>query len=247
MESGFASTARPLLDAPGREKAFQEFLNATGCLSSQDSIACLQAVPTKALGLASLPRMAVLATNDDVFPDLPSKSFQDGLFLKVPIIAGTTRNEGTTIIIPFFASRNVTFNTFERLAALFAGRSSFPPATVRKLWHFYGDEIANPTEAGLGPVLPSQAASLGSEFSRTFLWYGDNIFAFPRRFTNQVWSSFGIPSYSYFFDITPDESFLDPRIYGVPHFGEIPVSLAMLRLWVRKRIQFPRISLMPSR
>jgi acetylcholinesterase len=38
---------------------------------------------------------------------------------------------------------------------------------------------------------------------------------------NQVWDAAGVPSYSYFFDLVPDESFLDPSTYGVPHFSEI--------------------------
>lgn len=221
MQSGFAPTAHPLLDAPAREKAFQGILNATGCLSSQDPIACLQVVPTETLGLASPQRLVLVATYDDVIPDLPSKSFRDGHFLKVPIIAGINRNEGTTVLASIIASLNMPFNTFEIFAAMFAGRS-FPPTAIRKLWDLYGDEVAKSPEADLGPVSLSEGIQLGSEFSRASLWFGDDLFAFPRRFTNQVWSDFGVPSYSYFFDITPDKSFLDPSIYGVPHFAEIP-------------------------
>ncbi|KAH5327167.1 carboxylic ester hydrolase [Parastagonospora nodorum] len=220
MQSGFAATAHPLADAPTRENAFQGILNATGCLTSQDSIACLQAVPTEILGLASPPRMILITTNDDFFPELPSKSLEDGHFLKVPIIAGINRNEGTALMAMIIAGLDMSLNTFEEFAALFAGRD-FPAAAIRKLWDLYGDEIENPTEAGLGPISPSQAAPLGLEFSRTSLWHGDNLFTFPKRHTNQIWSGFGVPSYSYFFDITPDESFLDPAIYGVPHFAEI--------------------------
>jgi carboxylesterase type B len=31
-----------------------------------------------------------------------------------------------------------------------------------------------------------------------------------------------VPSYSYLCDIAPAESYLDPAVYGVPHFSEIP-------------------------
>ncbi|KAH3939694.1 hypothetical protein HBH53_230840 [Parastagonospora nodorum] len=218
MQSGSAALAKPLLDAEGREAVFQKFFDAVRYSNSPDILACLQVVPTDTFALASPPSGVLFSVNDDFFPELPSKLLEDGHFLRVPVIAGTNRNESTTILAGAFGRMNASIDTLKAFTAIVADRG-FSPAAVRKLWDLYGDEVSNPAEAGLGFVAPSK---FGPEFPRVLLFFGDDLFAFPRRFTNQMWSAAGVPGYSYFFDIAPDESYLDPAIYGVPHFSEIP-------------------------
>ncbi|KAF5844084.1 hypothetical protein GGP41_001474 [Bipolaris sorokiniana] len=221
MQSGSPPLARTIFNAQGREEEFQKILTATGCSQSQDVLACLQAVPTDVLSRASSSNTqapVLFTANDDILPELPSRLLDEGRIVKVPVIAGINRNEGTTILALMLSASNATLNTFEDFAAVIADRG-FPPAAVRKLWDLYGDEVTNPTEAGLGDVLPSK---YGSEFPRVSLFVGDDKFGFTKRYTNQVWDAAGVSSYSYFFDIAPDKAYLDPAIYGVPHVSEIP-------------------------
>ena len=222
MESGTAATAAPYLDSQEREKRFQQLANATGCASSLDVLTCLQAVSTESLSLANPTRPPLLTVNDDFFPELPSKLLDEGRFLHVPIIVGTNRNEGTTILSSLLTTLKTPINNFKDFTAYYSDRG-YPLPALKKLWDIYGDEISNPTEAGLGVVSPTQKSpELGSEFARASLWAGDSGFTFSRRLMNQVWNAAGVASYSYFFDIVPAESFLDPSTYGVAHFSEIP-------------------------
>jgi acetylcholinesterase len=121
----------------------------------------------ESLSRANPTGATLFAVNDDFFLELPSKLLEEGRFLKVPIIIGTNRNEGTTLLAGIATGSNMPLNTFEDFTALLSDRG-IPLAALKKLWDLYGDEIYNPSEARLDLVSPKQSADLGSEFGPRF-------------------------------------------------------------------------------
>ncbi|EFQ86252.1 hypothetical protein PTT_18565 [Pyrenophora teres f. teres 0-1] len=221
MQSGTAAAGQPFLNATAREARFQSVLNATACGDAEDVVQCLQNVPRNILATANPTQSVLFTVNDDFFPELPSTLLAQGRFAHVPVILGTNRNDGSNIFASLVTALKAPVNTIEDFTAVLISRG-YTASVAQKLWDLYGDEIDNPTEAGLDTMLPTQGPELGSEFPRVSLWVGDEIFAFARRMYNQIWDKAGVPSYSYFFDVPPADSFLNTSVYGVPHFAEIP-------------------------
>ncbi|KAI2474993.1 PnbA Carboxylesterase type B [Pyrenophora tritici-repentis] len=220
MQSGTMGTGQPYLNAERREEVFQGILNNTACAGKEDVVKCLQHVPISALAKANLTQSSLFTVHDDFFPELPSTLLAQGRFAHVPVILGTNRNEGTTIPL------TAPINTVQDFTVAVLTVRGYPASVAQKLWHLYGNEVDNPSVAGLGSVSRTQGPELGQEFSRASLWIGDDYFTFSRRLYNEIWAKACVPSYSYFFDVPPADAFLNTSIYGVPHFAEIPYVFA---------------------
>ncbi|KAK8099805.1 hypothetical protein PG999_010179 [Apiospora kogelbergensis] len=90
MESPSVATVRTL--AQGQEQ-YDCLANATGCLGTSDSLACLRGLNASALQTEQCQFNPHL--DGDLVKTPLLASFQAGAFLKVPTIAGTCSDEGT--------------------------------------------------------------------------------------------------------------------------------------------------------
>ncbi|KAH7314164.1 triacylglycerol lipase-like protein [Rhexocercosporidium sp. MPI-PUGE-AT-0058] len=103
LESPFFPTQPKVMDL---EWQFDRYVNATGCAGYTDQLACLRSKNTATLQAANVaspypgrtvvPRFYWTPTTDGYFiRDYPYKMFQEGKFVKVPLMIGDDTNEGT--------------------------------------------------------------------------------------------------------------------------------------------------------
>ena len=219
-ESGGPFSAYAFPNASQREEKFETLLNITGCAKATDSLDCLRTIPAELVNRASLQVQFYFTVDGDLLPDRNSRLLQSGKFLKVPLIIGINRNEGTSMILssmPSPINSDVDFLNFMKGAI---GDYPVPESVLRNWTTFYQEEIDNPSVAGLGTVLADPGPNFDSQYGKTTLWFGDLLLGAGRRFTSQIWADNDVPCYSYFFDTVPAS--LDAETLGVAHAQEIP-------------------------
>ncbi|KAF5026955.1 hypothetical protein F66182_985 [Fusarium sp. NRRL 66182] len=221
-ESGGPSHTNPLLNETEAEAAFVAALNATGCTGASEPLECLRGVPAEVIQTASLAMPLGLVQDGELILGPGSRLLEQGRFIKVPLLIGTNRNEGTGLArldISGIGPVN-NFEDFVELVASNVRGRALPNQDVRRLWDLYQDEVDNPSSAGLASVVADTGPSLGSAYGKATLWRGDSFFNAGRRFSNQIWADHQVPSYSYFFDTIT--AYLSPELDGAAHFQEIP-------------------------
>lgn len=203
-----------------READFNMVLATTGCIDAKDSLDCLRSVPAESLRRASQKVPASITIDGGLVPDCSWRLLQTGQFLKVPLLIGTNRNEGTSVVQNTMSSPLNTTNDLARyMTALNAGRA-LPDHALQNLSRLYQDEIESMSPAGLGTVLADPGPKRGPQYGKATLYAGDFIFIAGRRYANQVWADHGVPSYSYLFDTVTAN--VDTETLGAAHFQEIP-------------------------
>lgn len=101
------------------EFQYQQLVNETGCLSSNDSLACLRSLNTSAFvpfdvegtfpGASAVARWYWLPVKDgDLIRDDKWNMFDRGEFVKVPLLVATDNNEGSGFVPNASTSSNVT-------------------------------------------------------------------------------------------------------------------------------------------
>jgi carboxylesterase type B len=143
-----------------------------------------------------------------------------GNFVQCPLLIGTNTNEGTSFA--FESSGGIGLRTREDLLGFInvrtAGRLS--NHTLGEIADEYLLNItASEEDEYLSSVESSYMAYLGSLYGRSTLFAGDIHFISQRRFTSELWNRFGVPVYSYRFDVVPHGS--NPVILGAAHFHEV--------------------------
>lgn len=223
-ESGGPLSSLPFRNTTEGEVYSETILNSTGCTDAVDYLACLRAVPADALRRASLLVPASFTVDGKLFTDISSRLLRKGRFVKVPLLIGTNRNEGTSQLYPP-GSKPLRSESdfFAFMKSSLEGRQ-VPSEALRNWSRLYQEEVENPSVAGLGTVLPNPGPEFGSEYGKTSLWAGDKVFTAGRRLANEIWADHGIPSYSYFFDTVTAN--VDKETLGVAHFQEIPFVFA---------------------
>lgn len=104
----------PIKDIQGAQYQYDSLVERAGCKGESDTIACLRKLDAPKFishvrgepfpgGAGGIPTFSYNPVIDDDFvTGLPVKSFQDGKFVKVPMVFGDVSNEGT-----IFAPRSV--------------------------------------------------------------------------------------------------------------------------------------------
>jgi carboxylesterase type B len=221
-QSGGPFLMSPLLNKTEVEAAFIAALNFTGCRGASQPLDCLRSVPTEIIQKASASVPLGFVQDGELIVDRSSRLLKQGRFIKVPLLIGSNRNEGTTFLRLYIENSGPLndFEDFVKIVTFSVGGRALPLRKLRRLWELYQDEIDNPSSSGLGSVVANGGPSLGSGYGKVSLWVGDSHFAAGRRFANQIWADHMVPSYSFLFDTTT--AYLSPKLDGAAHSQEIP-------------------------
>jgi carboxylesterase type B len=219
FSAAIAQSGGPLLPSSYRNATETEvysnkILKETGCTEAKDQLSCLRAVPAEALRSVSQILPTAWVVDGELLTSTGSRLIESGSFVKVPLLIGSNRNEGTTMIQLF----NLTVNSDDDFLASAKGILGRPveEAALANWSTLYQTEVDRPSPAGLGTVVPNPSPQLGAQYGKTSLWLGDALFTAGRRFASQKWADHRTPSYSYFFDTPPAN--LDLKTFGVAHF-----------------------------
>ncbi|KAH6952446.1 Alpha/Beta hydrolase protein [Ilyonectria sp. MPI-CAGE-AT-0026] len=205
-----------------READLTMVLNKTGCLEFRDSLKCLREAPVELLQESGALLPVSFTVDGGIVPEASEELLHSGRFVRVPLLTGSTRNEGTSLLQQ--ALRVIGPLDTEKDLKRFIQTSWFRgPASdndTQRWAELYQQEIISPSPAGLGTVKSNPGPQYGSSYGAATLWLGDMMFTAGRRFANQAWAKANIPSYSFLFDAVPAN--MDPDTLGAAHFAEIP-------------------------
>ncbi|KAI1489283.1 Alpha/Beta hydrolase protein [Biscogniauxia mediterranea] len=197
------------------EWQFDRVLAERGCDDGEDPMACLRGkttaelqssnVPSSFPGRPDLPAPLFYWTpcvDGELLTDLPYLLFENGQFIDVPILVGTTTNEGT-----YFADNAATADAVSVfLQNNYPGLSNASAASVVQLYPA-SDEAPLPQHE---PWFPSAAAAYGEA---TFICPASHILGAHARRRRRAGGAWG-----YRYDVHDDE--LAAQGLGVPHLFE---------------------------
>ncbi|UPK98697.1 hypothetical protein LCI18_009632 [Fusarium solani-melongenae] len=220
QSGGPQSTLMTIRTASERESDFEIVLQEAGCENSRHSLDCLRKVPAEVMRQAGQRLPTSIAVDGDMVRHSGTQ-LRQGHFVRVPLLIGTTRNEGTSFVQQTTAQGPInTEEDFIRVVEGSLGNKAVPKKAIRRWAELYQLEVDAPSGGGLGTVLPNPGANYGSQYGKTTLWMGDVMFTAGRRRSSQAWANHQVPSYSYLFDTVP--AIADPQTLGAAHFLEMP-------------------------
>ncbi|XP_006459019.1 hypothetical protein AGABI2DRAFT_115977 [Agaricus bisporus var. bisporus H97] len=224
--------------------------SCTSTASSNDTFDCLRQANSSDIftGLlsgiqsspAAFPFEPAIDGPGGVYPDLPSRIFDNGTFARVPFIAGTSIDEGT-----FFMP--ITLNSEKQIHEYLIANFSPPLVSLPKLEQA-ADRILElyPDVPALGSPFNTgnETFGLSSSFKRASAIFGDIWFLSQRRFWQQTASNAGMKSWGYLFTQPQPQN---PAYLGTTHSDEIDyvygqpsdtspsalkVSVTMMDYWI---------------
>ncbi|EMD60834.1 hypothetical protein COCSADRAFT_192686 [Bipolaris sorokiniana ND90Pr] len=223
MQSGSPINYGSLLDpAVSSAAKYDELTRRTNCNVATSPLECLRSLPTEQLNAAINISSPILNVTDfrpsldyDLIQKPTSLQLEAGEFVHVPIIIGTTSDEGASFS-PFPVNSTEDLRTFIRATGV-------PANLTEQLLIAYPDDLSVNVIASLGDARPGPP--FGAQFRRSASYFGDQAFVANRRKTCEIWAAADIPAYSYRFNAIPAGI---PAAVGVPHFQE--VSFVFLNL-----------------
>ncbi|CAK7233418.1 hypothetical protein SCUCBS95973_008587 [Sporothrix curviconia] len=225
----------------GQQAAFDNLVHNTSCASSAagDSLDCLRQLPLHEINatLAASSDNWSPVLDGDFIADYPYNQLRDGHFVCVPVMIGCNSDEGSGMGGSVGPDGKGVSTDAELRAAIVGqfgldGRSlprSEAASTAEKadqlvtqLMALYPD-IQAVGIPGLDkfPVITAGdklAKSVGLQFRRKSALFGDYWMHFSRRRASLAWSAYGVPSWSYRFDVLVNG--ISPQ-YGATHFQEV--------------------------
>uniref|UniRef100_A0A0W0EUN4 Carboxylic ester hydrolase n=1 Tax=Moniliophthora roreri TaxID=221103 RepID=A0A0W0EUN4_MONRR len=258
FQSGYQATS-PIFPPQYRQADWDKFVsNIPECASSTNSsFDCLQSANVTSESL--IQAMAAVTDNNGIgqwapvldgpqgfLPDLPSNLYKAGRFARMPFIAGTELDEGTSFVpptgLPFTDASMKQF-----ILAIYA--PPLPPYTLAnlssaadKLVQLYPDVPALGSPFGTG----NETFGLDPGFKRFAALFGDLNFQSLRRLWINTATSAGVQAYGYEFTQPQDNG--NASYLGVSHsslvsyvYGTIPsdssasdikISQTIIEYWV---------------
>ncbi|KAF7712258.1 Carboxylic ester hydrolase [Penicillium ucsense] len=202
-----------MLDVKGSQFVFDRLASRTGCEKSADPFACLRKLDIGTLqaqnivspypGAPGNPLYLYGPTVDgDLVPDYTLKLFNQGKFIKVPVIFGDATNEGT-VFVP--KSTNNVSAADDFLKSQFNTITDCQLAKINSLYLTENQTRQFP-DAGIYWRPASNA-------------YGDLRYTCPGVDLSSVYEKAGIPSWNYHYDVKDPKS--EASGEGVTHTVEI--------------------------
>lgn len=218
-ESGGPLTTRPLMPLEEQDVLYNDVLTATNCTGERDTLQCLRSLPASVLKDAFQGVDFYLVNDGKIITGPPSTLLEQGQFVKRPLLIGANTNEGTAFSVESgFGVNNAA--AFREMIAHYSGGSGFTNTTLDALVDQYLNKLSDTeAQADLGTVLLSPSPEYGSLWGKVSLYVGDYQFNAGRRRVTQLWDQYGVPAYSYRFDVVPNG--IPSETLGVAHFQEI--------------------------
>ncbi|KAI8263393.1 hypothetical protein K4K58_013072 [Colletotrichum sp. SAR11_239] len=199
LQSGSPTLMWPSVTADEWQPLYDQFVNATNCSASTNTLDFLRSVDADVL----LSVFDSDITKDDhpnpvvdgdFIQDLGSKEMQAGHFVRVPLILGTTRDEGT---FQHYVVKNI--NTTDEFLNMVRddGLSEDAASEIARLYPDEPDQGIPATLEGR----PGNETGLGYQWKRTSASTGDMIMQAGRRLASQVWAGNDVDVYSYVYDV----------------------------------------------
>lgn len=226
MESGPVIPGNALNASSTYQAWYDTILSKAGCAhmrTGTTQLECLREVPFNVLNNAlngtanpSLGYSWLPAIDDDFVARYPSDQLRDGAFVKVPIIAGTASNEGTTQTP---SPVNSTAELRHWMSIMSKYQYPMPDDLIDNFIKLYPNVssfgIPSSEQLGGDVVFPQP---YGAAFREAAAYFGDVKFIAGTRLTHQTWAKHGVPSYAYRFNTRP---FGQAWEIGVAHFSDV--------------------------
>ncbi|CAK7226432.1 hypothetical protein SEUCBS140593_006238 [Sporothrix eucalyptigena] len=202
IESGSPMLMWPSVTADEWDPLYHAILNDTGCTDAGDSLACLRGVEASALSSVFSGYSSDFTTlhrpnpvvDGDFLRDLGSQQLSSGQFVKVPILTGTTRDEGTW---SDYGVKNI--NTTDEFEAV-VEHDGLTSTASHKMAALYPDD----PDQGIPATLvgrPGNETGLGAQWKRVAAYSGDKVMIAGRRMAAQTLANHGLDVYSYVYDV----------------------------------------------
>jgi triacylglycerol lipase len=136
--------------------------------------------------------------------------------VKVPLLIGANRDEGTNLIGNPPVSPYSNESSWQRFISNTVSNKSALSGAIRDISILYPDIPAIGSPRVFHGV-PN--ATYGAQYKRVAQFAGDNMIQRGRRLASQAWTKFNTPVFSYLFDAWPIAG--QPEISGTTHFTEI--------------------------
>ncbi|KAK9772552.1 putative Alpha/beta-hydrolase [Seiridium cardinale] len=180
------------------------------CSTAIDTLACLRTGRVEELvavfnSSRDISQKWFPVIDGDLIKELPSRQLNRGDFVKIPILSGTSTNEGHWFVPPIDSAED--FYTYMIHPQVFTGRPyqlGIPPKLADKFFELYYPGICPDTEEGNCTSLEHpRTKGMGVEYMRASTFAGDVVFTAARRQTCEALARFGMPAYCYRFDAIP--------------------------------------------
>ncbi|KAK6501315.1 hypothetical protein TWF481_009156 [Arthrobotrys musiformis] len=194
------------------EMMYNALVDSVNCTSAANSLTCLRQIPTdiiwpaiKAVD-AAFPTQWQYHIDGDIIRERSSVSLKRGRFVKVPILVGSTSDEGTYAI-------GYGVDTTEQLIGFMklATTTSLSDDTVNEILKAYPDDPVRGIPAGSIERFPPP---YGQQYKRLAAIATDYFLVAGRRLTARAWAERGATAYSWRFNTIPAGV---PRELGSTH------------------------------
>ncbi|KAF3923558.1 Cholinesterase [Dactylellina cionopaga] len=214
MDSGPGLFIGPYGNMAVLDVMYNTLVSAVGCTSAVDSLACLRQVPSAQMSAAILavdaqfPNQWQYHIDGDLIRERSSISLKRGRFVKVPILIGSTSDEGT-----YFIGNATGVDTTETMVYFvkLAINPNLSDDTINELLKAYPD---NPVVGSPGGSIERFPPPFGYEYKRVASLAGDYLLIAGRRLTARAWVERGVTAYSWRFNTIPNGV---PREQGSTH------------------------------
>ncbi|KAK3305024.1 carboxylesterase family protein [Chaetomium strumarium] len=215
MDSGNA-VGPPWNGTNWHQPMYDRIVSKAGCANSSDTLQYLRELPFESLYAVAYEGLEWFATVDGEFiTEYPQLSITRGRFARVPILLGTTTDEGTS-----FGTTGVDTDEecIEQLTA--SKRWVLTREQATRLLTYYPNDPAVGCPYGWGNTTWPEK---GLMYKRYSAMAGDLTMTAPRRLLAQAMAQANKPVYSYRWDVAALNS---STTIGVQHFAEIPFVFA---------------------
>lgn len=218
-ESGGPLTTSPLISLDQQDILYNNVLNSTNCTDEEDTLQCLRSRPASVLKAAFQGVNYYPVIDGNIITGFPSVSLKEGQFVKRPLLIGANTNEGAGFSVE--SARGVNNSAdFQAMITQFSGGNGLKNITIDALADQYLNKLSpEEAQADLGTVQLSPSLEYGALYGRVTLYVGDFMFNAPRRYATQLWDRYGVPAYSYRFDVVPNG--IPSETLGATHFQEV--------------------------